>query len=787
MDRDKEERHLTRVKHDVTEYSADFPRHHPIPYVTRTDNELVEDSGSLDVRKYLELFLKYWKLIMVCVVLGVVLAALWTVRQTPEYRGRTSVEVVGSSDHLTGSSSDRTSSTEVQTQAKVLESWTIRRRVLRKLQPSGEESSTGPVDEPAIVSSPKPEKPVAPRPPAKVSIWPAVKALFFPRDPVSPLEMAAQTLKVTPVKTSNIIEITCESTDNGLAAQFVNSLVSEYLEQRMEDRWEAYNTTGQWLTRAQEDLKAKLEASEQGLQEYARSSGLMFTGENQNVAEEKLKQLQQELSGAEADRIQKEAKYKLTNSSSPESLPEVLDSGPLTQYQLRLAELRRQLAELTSSLTPAHPKVLRVQAQISELESTLTSERRNVVRRLKNEYQSAQERERMLAGKYASQTQVVSGQAEKTIQYNLLKKDVETNRQLYQTALQRGKEASIDSALRSSNLRVVDRARPSLFPSSPMVLLNLALGLVGGCFVGIGLVLLREHLNQSVRMPGETSAYLNVPELGVIPSSKVDVKLDAGSLSKRFQNLIAASVGSAKGPNGRSQSVELVTWNQKPSILAESFRAALTSILFSNQEGIGPGIIAVTSSMPSEGKTTVICNLGIALAEINRRVVIVDADMRKPQLHRILAVANTWGLSDMLREHTPIDDYPKETLVRKTGIPNLNLLVSGPGAVSVASLLHSDRMPHLLERLRTEFDVVLIDSPPMLQLADARVVGRLSDGVILVIRAGKTSQDSAAAAVHRFTEDGTRVLGTILNDWNPKNAAPGQSYKYGHMYYYSSK
>ena len=292
----------------------------------------------------------------------------------------------------------------------------------------------------------------------------------------------------------------------------------------MEDRWEAYNTTGQWLTRAQEDLKAKLEASEQRLQEYARSSGLMFTGENQNVAEERLKQLQQELSGAEADRIQKEAKYKLTISSSPESLPEVLDSGPLTQYQVRLAELRRQLAELTSSLTPAHPKVLRVQAQIAELESTLTSERRNVVRRLKNEYQSAQERERMLAGNYASQTQVVSGQAEKTIQYNLLKKDVETNRQLYQTALQRGKEASIDSALRSSNLRVVDRARPSLFPSSPMVLLNLALGLVGGCLVGIGLVFLREHLNQSVRMPGETFSYLNVPELGVIPSSKVDVR-----------------------------------------------------------------------------------------------------------------------------------------------------------------------------------------------------------------------------------------------------------------------
>ena len=168
----------------------------------------------------------------------------------------------------------------------------------------------------------------------------------------------------------------------------------------MEDRWDVYNTTGQWLTRAQEELKLKLEASEQKLQEYAKSSGLLFMGEDRSVAEEKLRQLQAELSQAQADRIQKEAKYSLTVSSSPESLPEVLDNGPLAQYQVKLADLRRELALLTSSLTPAHPKVMRVQAQIAELESTLVSERQNVIKRLKNEYQSAQERERLLSRNY---------------------------------------------------------------------------------------------------------------------------------------------------------------------------------------------------------------------------------------------------------------------------------------------------------------------------------------------------------------------------------------------------
>ena len=185
---------------------------------------------------------------------------------------------------------------------------------------------------------------------------------------------------------------------------------------------------------------------------------------------------------AQADRIQKEAKYSLTVSSSPESLPEVLDNGPLAQYQVKLADLRRELALLTSSLTPAHPKVMRVQAQIAELESTLVSERQNVIRRLKNEYQSAQEREKLLSRNYGGQTQVVSQQGEKTIQYNLLKKDVEANRQLYQTALQRGKEASIDSALRSANVRVVDPARPRRSPYKPRVLVNLILGLLGRMF-----------------------------------------------------------------------------------------------------------------------------------------------------------------------------------------------------------------------------------------------------------------------------------------------------------------
>jgi len=275
----------------------------------------------------------------------------------------------------------------------------------------------------------------------------------------------------------------------------------------------------------------------------------------------------------------------------------------------------------------------------------------------------------------------------------------------------------------------------------------------------------------------------------VIPSSHIESSLP---LTNRLQRLLPSSAGSASNndrshQNKPAQSVELVTWENKPSLLAESFRATLTSILFSAEQGSTCHILAITSSMTSEGKTTISSNLAIALAETNQRVVLIDADMRRPRLHKIFDVANTWGLSDLLQEQTLISDYPKETLTRKTKIPNLSVLVSGPGAVSIPSILHSKRAAQLLERLKRESDVVLIDCPPMLHLADARVLGRLADGVILVIRAGKTSQEAAVSAVQRFNEDGTRVLGTILNDWNLKAAPYTRGYEYDRSDYYTSK
>jgi capsular exopolysaccharide synthesis family protein len=587
-----------------------------------------------------------------------------------------------------------------------------------------------------------------------------LKPLFPNTSRDSALQLAAKTLQVKDERDSRIIEISCDSPSAQIAAGFLNTFVQEYINQNVEERWNVYQHTGAWLARAQDELRGKLEKSEEKLNSYARASGLLFISEKDNVAEDRLRQLQAELSKAEAERISTQAQYGIATSSQLGSLPEKLDDGPLRQYMIQLAELRRQLANFSASLTPAHYKVKQVKSQIAELEAIAEKEREAVVKRLRNEYESAMRREKLLASSYSAQTGVVSQQASKAIQYNILKREVDTNRQLYETALQKGKEASMASALRASNARVVDRATPPLLPHQPKPILNAGLGVVGGLFLGVMLALLCERFNRHIRMPNDMPYYLNVRELGVIPAAEVDPEVRA--LSKRRLPLPLL------GPKGSDKCVELVTWNLKPCLMAESYRAVLASILVSGTNKKRPQLILVTSPNPKEGKSTVISNLGIALTEINGRVLLIDADMRNPRLHHVFDTPNTWGLSDLLQERTPVFDYPNETLFRNTKIPGLYLLPSGPGALSVSSLLYSDRMNQLVDRLGQQFETILIDTAPMLQFPDARILAGWSDAVVLVFRAGHTDREAAAAAVQRFEEDGTTVLGSVLNDWDPK-------------------
>jgi polysaccharide biosynthesis transport protein len=682
--------------------------------------------------------------------------------QIPIYDARTTLEFQSSkTESPTGGASDDSGFTPesyLQTQVKVLQSRTLSDRVAKKLAKQG----FGNYEEPGRFD--KFRKIFGLR--VAHAAAPVTAAPKLP--PVD--------TKIKLLENSRIVEIVSSSPDPRYAANFADGLATEFVDYNMEALWQSSQKTSDWLTRQLQDLRSKLEQSENQLQAYSREAGIIITGNDQTIDDEGLKNVQKELAAAQADRIAKQSNYEIASTTQADSLPQVLDNGRLSDYQTKLADLRRHQAELLAIYTPQHQKVQEVAAQIADLEATLKRERSTIVNRIQNDYQGALKRERMLQGAYTAQMQRVTDQSRKQIYYSILKREVDTNRQVYEQYLQKAKQVGITSALQPTNVRVVDAAEVPTKPSKPDMFRNSLTGLATGLALAFGLVFGGEFINRSVRAPGEAAFHLKVPELGVIPSQA------AVADQALLPNILPAKSANA---NGQKPKLELVTWQDRPSLMAEAYRNALTSILTANGKG-RPKVILVTSSGHGEGKSSTVSNLGIALAEINQRVLLIDADLRKPRMHDIFNLPNTWGLSDLLREKSSLSDCPIEALARKTEVDGLYVLPSGPGTVSITNLLYSTRMADLVERVRNDFDVTIIDTPPMSYLSDARVLGQLADAAILVIRASRTTLDEARAAKQRLTDDGIRVLGTILNGWEPKVKAK-YGYGYGYGYGYTKK
>jgi len=737
-------------------------------YIEAPSPEVIEEPGP-------GLLLEYWDIVrrrrgtlILIAFVGFLSSVLLTLPQTRIYQARASLEIENLNENFLNMRDVSPTANEggsyppeydLQTQVKILQSESVLERVIAKLNLE--------------------KKLLAEKNRGRLSAWRNALGLAASRPDSTReevLRLVTKNLKVSTEASTRLVEILYDSRDPQLAADFVNTLTAEFIQQNLEARWKTTQQTGEWLTRQMEDVRIKLEKSEDELQSYAHASGLLFTSEKDNIAEEKLRQLQEELSKAQADLVVGQSKYELASTAPPESLPEVLDDKTLGEYQVKLTDLRRQLAELSSSLTAAHPAVKKVQAQIAALESALEKERTNIIQRIRNEFESAQRRENLLARNYASQARLVSEQAAKVAHYNILKREVDTNRQLYDSLLRNVQEAGMTSALRASNIRVVDCAIPPTRPYKPSLVLNSALGLLAGALFGFGFAVMRERADRSIQAPGEAALSLGVPELGVIPSLVAERSRFFGYYQKG-----RASKSVELKNNERSRQVELVTSQREPSVLADCFRATATSILYAGENGTRPRVIVLTSASPREGKTTVASNLALALAEIGSPVLLIDGDLRKGRLHEIFEVSNAWGLSDLLAGKELPEG--REKIFVGTGYQSLYLLPGGSPAPSISGLLHSPRTLEFLNHTREEFHTVIIDTPPMLQMPDARVLGRLADGVILVVRSAQTTRETAAAAAQRLTEDGTRVLGTILNEWDPRKAShPG--YAYGRQYRY---
>ena len=557
---------------------------------------------------------------------------------------------------------------------------------------------------------------------------------------------------------THVVEVLYESPDPALAADVANDVVAEFINQSQEVRWRSAQRAGEWLTRQLADMRVELEKSDAELQNMARGSGMVIDSGKDSIEEEKLRTLEDELLKAQADRLSRQSKLELVGQVSVESLPEILDDPTIRDYNLKLTDLRRELAELSASLTPAHYRVQQVVQQITEITKALNLARTNLLTRMRNEYEASQRHVNLLQQACAEQLKQVAQASHKAVEYNMMKHEVDTSRQLYEILLQRVKEAGVASAMRSSNVLIVDPARRPALPYKPNLPFNAAIGFAGGMFVGIGFVFFRKQVNRSVREPGELSVQLNLPDLGAIPDIRQPFRARKALQSAPELSLMRTNGNDDLGFTGR---------NGKSSLLAESFRATLPSILFGQPNALRPRIIVVTSPNAGEGKTTVAANLAVAIAEITHRVLVVDGDLRKSRLHSRFGVQNELGLADLLSANEPLKISDIEVAIQDTGLPGLFTLTSGTEKDDSSSLFYSRRLPELLRLLRQEFDTVIIDSPPVLQVPDGRLLGRFADGMILVMRAGQTARESAIVARQRLADDGSTVLGTILNSWEP--------------------
>jgi len=678
---------------------------------------------------------------------------------TPTYRARASLQIEGFSNNQfmrevspISFLPNSTPENYLQNEVKLLESETLAKRVADKLGESAEDQRQG--------------------------LARALAHLLRPPRMTPEQQRIKNVQKALSVRTSlqsQVIELFYDAPDPHLAARGANSAVSEFISLNREAGWQLAKDTTDWLDQQVADLKATLENSNRELQDFARSSGLVFAGKQGTLAEDRMKQLQDGLAKAEADRAEKQSRYEAALASSGNVMSDSVAAGPLRQYETDLQNLRRELAQLQTLYTPTNYRVEKVKAQIAETEKSIRNERKEIVSRLRTEYKAAAGRERLLSAAHALQLKTVEQQMDQERRYDVKKGEIDATQRLYESMLQKVKEAGAASALRTTNVRLIDSASVPSVPYSPNSPLNMAIGFAMGALGGIGFVLVREGSGK-VRRPGELNLP-DVPELGVIPSAR-----DAWALEDPGRKLL--------GQKPRFGELAVVTRNRDTSLLAESFRAALTSILFGAPFNRDPAtkqprgrVLVVTSIDVLEGKTTILTNLGIAAAEANQRVLLIDADLRRPRVHALVNLPNRWGLADMLqrRDQPPIvEETPLKDLTRRTGIPNLWVLPAGSiDAAMVSSLLYSSDLPILLQRFRREFDLILIDTPPMMLYADARVLGRMSDGVVLVVRANTKSPEELKAAHLKLVQDQIPVVGTILNDWRMD---PNQTRAYGRYY-----
>jgi polysaccharide biosynthesis transport protein len=700
---------------------------------------------------YLMVLRKHQWLVLSFLVTVVTVVTIATYRMQPVYEATTRIQIdQDNTNILPFSATDPYSvaqdlDTYIETQSKIMTSQTLGEMTVKSLQLD---------HDPAFGGQPVSSNTIEEVKPSNGSASPALGAFLGG-------------LSVRRVPNSRLLDITFATTNPQMAAKAVNAHIANFIEQNFTSRYEATTQASNWLARQLDDLKAKVERSEEARIAYERSNQIWTIDEKQDVTTQKLADLNRELTGAEADRISKEAVYQSALAGNYDSIPAVRQSAVIQDLQKQQSLLTTQHTDAISQYGPKFPRVVRIEDQIKDLNQAVTREKLNIANEVEAEYRGARQRELLLTQALDEQKKEAGVMADRMVQYNILKRDAEANKQLYDGLQQKLKEAGISAGLRSSNIRVVDPALVPTWPSKPQKSRNISLAILVGLVGGIGLALLREYLDNTVKNPDDIENLARLPSLAVVPAFA-----DPGGQSNRGR---LPKLLKGQGSAAREGRVELVSHLQPQSQISEAFRALRTSLLLS-QADHPPQVILMTSALPREGKTTAAANLAVTLAQLGDKTLLVDGDLRKPGVSRALSMSGGKyaGLSSYLAGVSTLELIT----VPHPSITNLSVIPTGPVPPNPADLLSSHRLSDMILELRRLYKFVVIDSPPIMAATDAVILSVLADGVLMVVRSGETPKEAFTRTCDLLGSVKSRVLGVVLNAVDSSSPDYYYSYRY---------
>jgi polysaccharide biosynthesis transport protein len=715
--------------------------------------------------------LEYWKVLQkrrriavtVCaLIVGIVM--VYTFAATPVYRGTAQVLIELEKNPIMTFSEGgaavvqmRDSAEYYRTQVEILKSRAFADRVVRKLQ----------LDQNPYFLERKQKQvnSLASR------IGKSVTSIFPARQrPQQPLSMASiqeerdkyltnevlNNMEIELRRGSNILKIHYDSKNAGIAAGMANGIAATYIEHNLDIRVKPFRDAVEWLSARLVESKSRVEDSQKVLQKYKEGKGIVSFETRENVITQKLQELMTQLVQSEAKRQEAEVRYRQIQSviENPEMLATVPDiMNNLVIQGLRNDELatKKKLSELAEKFGPKHPQMIRAHTELETIQKNLITEARKMLNAAKTDFEIAQARENWIRKTIEEQKQEVLSLSRKAIEFDVYAGEAVSNKQFYELLLKRMQEASLSSGINVSNAQIVDGAAVPESPLRPRKALNLILSLIIGSLGGLFAAFFVEYMDNTIKTPEDVETVLELPFLGYVPATSPE-----------------------EGP--------LYMFSEARAVVAESYRTIRTGVLLSAAEERALQVIVVTSSTPGEGKTTTSANLAIAMAQMGEKVLVIDTDMRRHNLHRTFSMDNLIGISDCIVEHSNLDAAIRSV----RDISNLDIITGGTLAPNPSELLGSNSMRELLAGLRQRYDRIILDSPPLMLFSDPLVMSKLADGVILVVRAGKTSRDVIRNLSQSMKAVNARIIGTVLNNVDMEKQS--SSYYYNPYYgsYYGS-